>query len=245
MISRRLGESFATPVDHSSRVPKYLQVKAGLVRWIQRDGLAEGSRLPSEQELVARFGVSKMTVRQAIAELVKEGFVRRDHGRGTFVTRPRALRRFWTVLSFTEEMRSRGFEVENRLLGVRSVRPAEHIRHALRLRRSDRVLQIRRVRLVYGEPIAYNVSHIPMCRCPDLNRLDRLDLESDSLYLIISRRYGLRFTRCDRTYRPGTPSPSEARLLGITPRAPVLIVEGTSFVEGDVPVDYCYEVYRE
>lgn len=215
------------------------------MRWIQRDGFAEGSKLPSEQELVARFGVSKMTVRQAVAELVKEGFLRRDHGRGTFVTRPRALRRFWTILSFTEEMRSRGLEVENRLLGIRRVRPPEPIRRALRLRPDERVLQVRRLRLAHGQPIAYNVSHVPLRRCPGLDRMGRLDLEADSLYLVIQRRYGLRFTRCDRSYRAGTPAPSEARLLGIAARAPVLIVEGTSFVEGDVPIDYCYEVYRE
>jgi len=242
MIYRRLDELAIRPVDLHSRVPRYLQVKAGLMRWIQRDGFAEGHRLPSEQALMAQFGVSKMTVRQAVAELVKEGFLRRDHGRGTFVTRPRALRRFWTVLSFTEEMRSRGLEVENRLLGVRRVVPRQPIRRALRLRSAERVLQIRRLRLVHGQPIAYNVSHVPLERCPGLQRLD---LEADSLYLVMQRQYGFRFTRCERSYRAGTPAPSEARLLGIAPGAPVLIVEGTAFVDDDVPVDYCYEVYRE
>ncbi|MDR7419795.1 MAG: GntR family transcriptional regulator [Armatimonadota bacterium] len=217
-------------------------MKAGLMRWIQRDGFSEGSRLPSEQELVARFAVSKMTVRQAVAELVKEGVLRRDHGRGTFVTRPRPLRRLWTVLSFTEEMRSRGLVVDNRLLGIRRVVPARHIGRALHLRASERVLQIRRLRLVHGQPVAYNVSHVPLSRCPDL---DRLDLEAESLYLIIQRRYGFRFTRCDRSYRAATATRAEARLLGLAARAPVLTVEGTTFVEGDVPIDYCYEVYRE
>ncbi|MDR7482361.1 MAG: GntR family transcriptional regulator [Armatimonadota bacterium] len=230
------------PVDPRSRVPKYLQVKAGLMRWIQRDGFTEGHRLPSEQELVVQFGVSKMTVRQAVTELVREGFLRRDHGRGTFVTRPRALRRFWTVLSFTEEMRSRGLEVENRLLGARRVVPREPIRRALRLHPREPVLQVRRLRLVHGAPVAYNVSHVPLSRCPGL---DRLDLEADSLYLVMQRQYGFRFTRCDRSYRAGTPAPAEARLLGVPPGAPVLMVEGTTFADGDVPVDYCYEVYRE
>lgn len=232
-------------VDPRSRAPKYLQVKAGLIRLIQHDGFAEGRRLPSEQELAAQAGVSRMTVRHAVAELVREGFLRRDHGRGTFVTRPRALRRFWTVLSFTEEMRSRGLDVENRLLSIRRVVPPEPIRRALHLRRGELVLQIRRLRLAHGQPIAYNVSNVPLSRCPGLDRIGRRDLEADSLYLLIQRRFGLRFTRCDRSYRAGTPTAHEARVLGITARAPVLIVEGTSYVDRDLPVDYCYEVYRE
>lgn len=198
--------------------------------------------MPAEQDLVRRFGVSKMTVRHAIAELVKEGFLRRDHGRGTFVTRPRALRRLWTVLSFTEEMLSRGLEVQNRLLDVRRMTPPEPMRSALRLRRGQQVLRVRRLRLVHGQPVAYNVSHIPLIRCPDL---ETSDLEADSLYMLIQRRYGFRFTRCNRSYRAGTPNPAEARLLGVTIRSRVLLVEGTTFVEGDTPIDYCYEVYSE
>ncbi len=182
MSSSRLERRAINP---SSRVPKYLQLKAEFMREIQEERWTEGTRFPSEQDLVSRLGVSKMTVRQAVAELVNDGFLRRDHGKGTFVTRPRALRRFWTVLSFTEEMRSRGLEVQNKLLGVRRVVPPGPIRKALRLGPGERVLQIRRIRAVHGQPIAYNVSHVPLSRCPDL---DCCDLEEDSLYLIIQNR---------------------------------------------------------
>ncbi len=241
MSSRRLGIQ-ASPINPRSRMPKYLQVQASLIRQIQRNGLIEGAQLPAEQDLVHRFGVSKMTVRHAIADLVKEGFLRRDHGRGTFVTRPRALRRLWTVLSFTEEMLSRGLEVQNQLLDARRMTPPERVRSALRLRKGQQVLRVRRLRLVHGHPIAYNVSHIPLNRCPGL---DADDLEAESLYTLIQRRYGFRFTRCDRSYRAGTPSPAEARLLGVTVQSPILLVEGTTFVDEGTPIDYCHEVYSE
>ncbi len=239
MSSSRLDRSAMNP---GSGIPKYLQIEAQFAREIREGRWPEGARFPSEQELVLRLGVSKMTVRQAIAGLVGDGLLRRDHGRGTFVTRPRALRRFWTVLSFTEEMRSRGLEVQNRLLGARRVVPPGPVRKALRLGPGERVLQIRRIRAVHGQPVAYNVSNVPLSRCPDL---DRCDLEEDSLYVIIQSRYGYRFTRGDRTYRAARPGRAEAALLGVAPGDPVLVVEGTTFVDGDVPIDYCYEVYRE
>lgn len=237
--SRRLGD---IAINDRSPLPKYLQLKAGLLREIQRARLPEGTRLPSEQTLVAQLGCSKMTVRQAVAELVNEGVLRRDHGRGTFVTTPRACRHFWTVISFTEEMRSRGLEVENRLLEARPVQPSRTVKAALRLRAGERVLRIRRIRAVHGRPIAYHVSHIPLPRCPDLVEAD---LEADSLYHIIRRRYGYRFVRSTRSFRTGVPTAPEARLLEITVRDPVLITEGTTYVDRDVPIDYCYEVYRE
>lgn len=239
MQSRRLVD---ISLDARSRLPKYLQLKAGLLREIQRARLPEGTQLPSEQALVTQLGVSKMTVRQAIAGLVAEGVLRRDHGRGTFVTTPRGLRRFWTVISFTEEMRSRGLEVQNRLLDARRVVPPLTVKTALRMRVGEQVLRIRRIRAVHGRPIAYHVSYIPLARCPDL---EEADLEADSLYHIIRRRYGYRFTRGDRSFRTGTPTPAEARLLEITTRDPVLIAEGTTYVDGGVPIDYCHEVYRE
>lgn len=239
MSSRRLVRS---AIDPHSRVPKYLQLKAKFMREIQEGRWAEGARFASDQELTAQLGVSRMTVRQAVAELVNDGFLRRDHGKGTFVTRPRALRRFWTVISFTEEMRSRGLEVGNKLLGVRRVIPSGPIRKALRLGPGERVLQIRRIRTVHDQPIAYNVSNIPLSRCPDL---DRCDLEEDSLYTIIQNRYGYRITRGDRTYRAAKPSRAEAALLGVAPGGLVLVVEGTTFVDREIPIDYCYEIYRE
>ncbi len=239
MSSRRLVNS---PINPHSRTPKYLQLKAVLMRDIRSGRRREGAKLPSEQELGATLGVSKMTVRQAIAELVREGFLRRDRGKGTFVTRPRALRRFWNVISFTEEMRSRGLEVQNTLLSSGRIRPPAAIRDALGLPAGERVLRVRRLRAVYAHPIAYNVSYVPLSRCPDL---DRLDLEEDSLYTIIQDHYGYQFTRSVRSFRAATAGAAEARLLRIPLGAPVLVVEGTTFVDDDVPIDYCHEVYCE
>ena len=220
---------------------KYPAVRRALEQHI-RDRFPEGSRLPPETELARRFGCSRMTLRNAMAALAAEGLVERRQGVGTFAARPKALRRFWTVLSFTEEMRAHGVEVQNQLLGVRRERPSEAVRSALRLPAGERVYRIRRLRLVAGHPVAYHVSCIPVRACPDL---DGLDLEADSLYRLLENRYGYRFTRCERVYRPIPAGPLEARLLRIPEGTPVLLVEGVSFVGAGLPVDACYEVYRE
>jgi GntR family transcriptional regulator len=217
-------------------------VRRALERRIQAGQIPEGARLPPEAELAREFGCSRMTVRAALAALAAEGLVQRRQGVGTFATRPRALRRFWTVLSFTEEMRAHGVEVENRLLSVRREQPSEPVRAALNLPRGEAVYRVRRLRLVAGHPVAYHVSCVPARLCPGL---DRLDLESDSLYRLVEQRYGYRFTRCDRTYRPVHAKAWEARLLQVPVGTPVLLVEGVAFVEAEVPLDACYEVYRE
>lgn len=222
--------------------PRHLAVRRALERRIRTGEFPEGARLPSEAELARLFGCSRMTVRAALAALAAEGLVQRRHGLGTFTSRPRALRRFWTVLSFTEEMRAHGVEVENRLLSVRREPPSESVRAALALSRGEPVYRVRRLRLVAGHPVAYHVSCVPVRLCPDL---DRLDLESDSLYRLVENRYGYRFTRCDRTYRPVRAKAGEARLLEVPAGTPVLRVEGVAYVEAGVPLDACYEVYRE
>ncbi|MDR7430106.1 MAG: GntR family transcriptional regulator [Armatimonadota bacterium] len=222
--------------------PRYLAVRRAVERWIRQGQFPEGARLPSEGELARRFGCSRMTVRQAIAALAAEGLVQRRHGVGTFASRPRALRRFWTVLSFTEEMRAHGVEVQNRLLSVRRERPSEAVRRALALAPGELVYRIRRLRLVAGHPVAYHVSCIPVRICPGL---DGLDLASDSLYRLVEEHYGYRFTRCERVYRPVRATAPEARLLEVPPGTPLLLVEGVAFVDAGLPADACYEVYRE
>jgi len=222
--------------------PRHVAVRLAPERRIRAGEIPEGGRLPSEAELAREFGCSRMTVRAALAALAAAGLVQRRHGLGTFTSRPRALRRFWTVLSFTEEMRAHGVEVQNRLLSVRREQPSESVRAALALPPGEPVYRVRRLRLVAGHPVAYHVSSLPVRLCPDL---DRLDLESDSLYRLVEDRYGYRFTRCDRTYRPVRAKSAEARLLEVPVGTPVLLVEGVAFVEAGVAVDACYEMYRE
>ncbi len=204
--------------------------------------MREGLRLPSEADLARQFGCSRMTVRQAMAVLAAEGLVERRQGLGTFTSRPKALRRFWTVLFFTEEMCAHGVEVQSRLLGIRREAPSRATRQALALPEGEAVYRIRRLRLVAGHPVPITSRCIPARACPGL---DKLDLESDSLYRIVEAHYGYRFTRCERSYRLVHARGVEARLLQVSSGTAVLLVEGVAFVDAGLPLDACYEVYRE
>lgn len=229
-------------IDNHSHLPKHHQVKIGLLAAIREGRLKIGDRLPPENELCESLGVSRMTLRQALGELEREGRILRETGRGTYVTRPPMPRRFWTMISFTEEIRSRGLEPTSRLLEARLEVPAEEVLRALQLPRGGQVFSVDRLRLASGEPVAINRSHVPAERCPGLLAED---LAEGSLYTIIQDLTGQRITRSDRSFMSVALDDREAALLAAQPGEPALLVTGTTYLESGLAIDYCVEVYRE
>src|SRR3954470_16697152 len=139
-------------IDHHSPVPKYSQLREILLDLVETE-LDEDQSIPSERELSARFGLSRMTVRQAVDHLVSEGRLYRVQGKGTFVARPKIdmpLR----LTSFTEDMRSRGMTPGARDLGRRVVPATAAVARELGLEIGAAVFVIERLRTADGVPMA-------------------------------------------------------------------------------------------
>src|SRR4051795_7650087 len=121
--------------------------------------LGVGNAIPSERQLSTDFGVSRLTVRAALEELVREGYLVREHGRGTFVSEPKIAQQL-TLTSFTEDMRRRGMVAGSRTLELKTTHAGASVGRALALSPDAPVLRTRRLRLADGEPMAIETLHV-------------------------------------------------------------------------------------
>jgi GntR family transcriptional regulator len=198
-------------VPHHRRIEQVLRERITAMR--------PGDRLPSDAELVAEFGVSRMTARNAMQRLAEEGLVTRHPGRGSFVAAPAAHRRTDRLMTFSSEMVRRGRVPSSRLL-TRGIRPSSHAEAAaLGLTRSDPVVEVRRLRLADGQPMALETAILIMECAPVVLGAD---LESGSLHAAISES-GLTLESGTGTVGAGAATAEDARLLEIRRGDPLLI----------------------
>ncbi len=227
-------------MDRKSPVPLYYQLKEIFRSWIISGEFSENGRFPSENELQERFGVSRVTVRRALSELVNEGFLIREQGRGSFVVRPRVQDQLRRLTSFTEDMQLRGLATESRILDFRMVHD-EEVARKMEIPQDEELVQLRRLRLVEGEAIAIQNAFVRHRFCPGI--LERGLLEG-SLYKTLEESYGLRLGRAIQTVEAKPADEYEARLLALEVGQPVLVLERLTFLADGNPIEYVRSIYH-
>lgn len=220
-----------------SAVPLWAQIERLLRESLLSGSYPEGSRLPSEPEMAAMFGVSRMTVRQAVQRLVDEGRLNRGRGRGTFVSLPPVQRELNTQYldGFFATLTAQGREVISRVVTFGQGPADETVTGALRLPAGAHVRRLERLRFVDGTPVSLQISYLPVLLTPGL---DRFDFSFVSLYKVLREQYGLQISAIDQkiTARPATSS--LARLLQISTGAPLLYLEKVSRTPDEVTVEF-------
>jgi GntR family transcriptional regulator len=194
-----------------------------------------GTRAPSERQLAAEFGVTRMTVRQAVDALVVEGVLERVRGSGTFVARGRGDCQF---TSYTEEMLRRGLRPGSRTLVLRRERPGAPVAAALEIAPTEDVVRWTRVRLADGIAMCVEDAHLPAALVVGLVDGD----PPESLYVELGRR-GHTPTRVEDAVESASCIEEEARLLGVAPGDPALVIARRTF-SGPTPVEVSRSVYR-
>lgn len=225
-------------IDRTSPVPLYYQIKEWLL-----DSLPQpGEQLPTELELTNRFGVSRMTVVQALRALEQEGVINRIQGKGTFVSPRKIEQRLASLMGFTAELQARGMVTETRLLSpIEPVLPQPKMARELQLPPNEMVWKVVRLRSVGYEPIAMQTAYLPVRLCPGLAS----DNLSGSLYSILKERYNLVGLRALESYEAAIAGPDHiTQSLGIVPGAPVLHAIRVTIGNGEVPFEYVVSQIR-
>lgn len=228
-------------LDKNSPAPIYLQIAEGISDLLKSGVLPAGHVLPPERVLCEQFGVSRMTLRQAMSLLDREGLIESRRGRGTVVTPTRLRKQQQELRSFSEEIRDRGGCPESRLISLERIVPGESVRDFLELTDQQKVYEIQRLRLKDGEPLALELAHIPERLCPGL---ERFDVAKNSLYQILEESYGLRLENCIEEISAETPTLKLRKLLDLPKNAAVLVVDRKTFAEDGRAVEFTRSTYR-
>ena len=227
------------PPDRSSPIPLYLQIAQRLHHDIAVGQLRPGATIGSEAALTKRFGVSRVTLRQAIALLVDQGIVSRRHGKGTFVEAAPLDYPLDALVGTTQVFSALGREWRSEVASLQTTRAGEDTARLLQLRPTDRVTRITRVDYAGRDALA--VAHIQLPETVG-KKLGIRDIEAKPLYPLLSEKAGERADLAHQTMRAAAASREVSSLIGIDEGAPVMVVSRVTHNSNGRPIEYS-EVY--
>jgi GntR family transcriptional regulator len=227
--------------DPQSAIPLYFQIEQDLASLIASGTLAPGSQLPSEEELVQRYGVSRTTVRKAVQELDRLGLIEIRRGRGTFVRTEKIAQEFTELTGFVEDMVAMGLQPSAKVLGTGPTRANEMVARQLRVPIGTAVMQIRRVRMADDVAMSLDETYLPM----ELGRkVVENDLEVYPIFSLLEGKYDTPLLEADYRLEATAADPLVAEALGIDFKSPILLIERVSYSLDRRPVDYEKLFYR-
>jgi len=228
-------------LDRSSKVPLYHQLYEILRGKIIEGQWPKGAMIPPESELCSTYEVSQITARQALDNLVADGLIYRQRGRGSFVAQPTIETSLIRIVSFTEDMHSRGYEPRSKVI-FSGILPADPlIANKLQVKPGEELAQLNRLRFADGQPLSLEKASLVHRYCPGV--LDG-DFESNSLRAVLLGEHNLRLIRAEQSIRALSASSEMATLLSIRTGAPLLGIDRISFTQNNVPLEYLQIFYR-
>jgi GntR family transcriptional regulator len=227
-------------LNRDSPVPLHHQVRNYLLGSIERGELLPGQQLLQEKEYASRFGISLAPVRQAILDLVKEGYLYRVPGKGTFVREQKVEEKISILSSFSESMRAKGLSATLRVVELRVGKIPPALKSILGPD-DQQYMFLQRVALSEGEAIALLSSYIPARLVPGI---EIIDFQGRSLYKTLEERYGIVLARAENTIEVVRCRGTQAAALGISTGTPMLQVEGKTYDVTDQFVEFAQVLYR-
>lgn len=221
--------------------PLHRQITQALRARIIDGEWAAGARLPSESALGAEFLASRITVRQALGALQQEGLIYTQQGRGSFVSRPKAVQHVSRLRGFAEQMGADGYEVRNRLLSLAEVPADARVAARLGVQEGSGVIEIRRLRLLNREPISVELTWLQ--REPGL-KVARADLERRDIFVILEDDCNVELGQADLALDAVAADAELATCLKVARGAPLLRVERLTHDSAGRPVDYEFLYFR-
>jgi len=227
---------------HATRPPAlHRHIKERLERSLGSGAFNSGKRLPSESEIRSMFGVSRHVVRMALAELAKEGLIRTERGRGSFVNPPKEIHPITTLTSLHRLMAERKLEIDIHVVRNRVTRPPRPLMGTLDLAPGQRVAELVRAAHIGRKPAMLMVSFLPENLCPDLRHQD---MRTHSLYAYLEKTCGISLVHAKNYIEVAFASREQARYLGVPQGSSLLLIEGIVYCRKGRPVELSRIYYR-
>lgn len=224
-------------IDRETPLPLYFQLGNIIKNEIASGALKPGDTIPTENELMDIYSISRATVRHAISNLVNDGYLRRERAKGTYVNYPPSERKFLGNLKcFSEEMMRKGIPHSTQLLEKRIIKPDPYIIEKLQLLPGKEVFYLKRLRTVDESPVLIVGSYIPYELCVGL---ENEDFNKVSLYDVLENKFGLRLHHGHRVIEPKLVDSEETmRLLNIEPGTCISLIESTICASDNRPIEF-------
>lgn len=239
--SQRRSNIVIPSVDPSSPIPLYHQIESDLRRRILTGEFEPGEVVPPEHDLSRDYGVSRHTVRAAMARLAADRLISRSAGRGTFVLPPPDRVRFSLDRSFTQQMADLGRRAHSKVLRAEAGTIEDDDPAPLRPQLGSPCFRLVRLRFGDDEPIGIQNTTVLTRRCPDLAQHD---FNEESLYSLLTREYGLVVTRIHHVVSAAAADPEQADLLLVAAGDPLLVVQTTALLGGSEILEHTTSHYR-
>lgn len=232
----------ASQINKSVPIPLYFQLKELILSEIKAGNYKNGGLIPTEKELSDAFTISRTTVRQAITELVSEGWLYRVKSKGTFVSQPKISQDYIkTIESFNEQMFRSGLTPTTEVLEFKTMKADDQIAKNLQIAEHDLVIFLHRKRLANGEPIVTSKTYLPYSECSFL--LEN-NLESEQLYSILKIRDNTKIFRIDRIVEAVEAKTADVKLLDMKRGKPIQHFTSIGYNALGKPVEYTLSRYR-
>ena len=220
-------------LDKNSKLPLYKQLKLSLMKFIE-DNLSEGDFLPTEPEIEKMYGVSRITVRKTIDELVSEGIVKKVQGKGTFVQSKKITQTAGTITSWTEEMRQKGKDIHTENTVLFEMEPSRKMMEELQLAPNEKLICLKRLRFADGEPIAIMINYMRSKFIPGF--LEK-GLQRESLYETLEEEYNIRLEKAHEKIQAKNATDLEAIDLRVPPYSALLHLTRVSYLQDGTPFE--------
>jgi len=220
--------------------PLYVQIKEVLKKRIFDDVYLTHERLPSENQLMQEFSVSRITVRQALRELTAEGLVFSSQGKGTFVSKPKAVQDVHRLEGFGEAMAAKGYDTSARVISIDRLKPSREVQDALALKTTEEVVEVRRVRYLNREPVSVDTSYFPLFIG---EKLYSRDLTGD-IFPMLENQLSIPLGSADIRLEARSAEADIAALLSIDVGSPLMWVQRLTYDRNSQPIDFEYLAFR-